>query len=65
MLYQVRDYHEIIFVNISRANLELDYLYPILESIKDGKFLSTKYEPRLVRMNKTPHVVVLANVKPN
>lgn len=64
MLYLVKEYHEIIFINIARSNDEIDYLYPILETIKDGKFLSTKYQPKTIRLAKPPHVIIFANYQP-
>lgn len=65
MLYLVKEYHTWIIINIPRATAEIDYLYSVLESLKDGKFLSTKYQPRLVRLQATPHVVVFANSHPD
>lgn len=38
--------------------------YQALEEIKDGIFMSTKYESNMVIMN-SPHVIVFANFKPN
>ena len=54
-----------MLINIPLAIEGLDYLYPILEIIKDGRFISTKYTPRAVRMVKRPHVIVFANLEPD
>lgn len=65
MLYLIKPYHNWFIINIPRGMDNLDYLYPILEIIKDGKITSSKYEPRIVTLEETPHVVVFANCPPN
>lgn len=53
--------------NLSRSrpkDMSSDDLYAALESVKDGHFVSTKYETKTVTMRR-PHVWVFANVLPN
>ena len=50
MLYAIQNWHRVIFVNIARSVEHIDYLYGVLELIKDQRFLSTKYQPRVVRL---------------
>lgn len=57
----------VYFFNLSKtrsADVSENELYCALEAIKDGDFLSTKYEPKMVMMNPC-HVVVFANHLPN
>lgn len=57
----------ICLFNLTRTKPKLfssDDLYASLESIKDGMFVSTKYESRTVFMD-VPHVVVFANCLPD
>lgn len=62
MLYLIQNYHRIFFINIPRSSQEeTDYLYPILETIKDGKFMSLKYKPRQIKLEYIPHVIIFAN----
>lgn len=57
----------VYFFNLSKTrskDVSEEELYAALESIKDGDFISTKYEPKTVLMNRC-HVVVFANHVPN
>lgn len=41
----VKANHEWIIINITRAEGEkMDYVYALLENVKDGDFISTKYQ---------------------
>lgn len=53
---------KVIFMNIVRTK-ENFISYEAIESIKDGIFVSTKYESKMVVMN-SPHFIVLANFEP-
>lgn len=68
ILYIVNKFQNkrVYFFNLSKtrsAEISESELYAALESIKDGDFLSTKYEPETVMMNPC-HVVVFANHLP-
>ncbi len=45
MLYNIKSYHEVIFVEIVRACTDLAPVYQFLELVKNGKFTSYKYFP--------------------
>lgn len=55
------------FINIPRSNDEhkIDYLYNVIELLKDGKFMSMKYQPRPVRLIECPHVIIFSNQEPD
>lgn len=63
------DRQPIVFVNLTQhMSLETyndpnHYIYDILEAFKDGCFLSTKYESRMVVFEPV-HLIVFANKKP-
>lgn len=46
------------------AKTSMSDIYAALESIKNGYFISTKYETEVVCM-ATPHIIVFANCKPD
>lgn len=57
---------EIYLINLSRAtpkNFNDEDMYSTIEGIKDGMYLCTKYESKLVLRN-CPHVWVFANALP-
>ena len=64
ILYLMKEWIDIVIVDISRSNKEKKHLYGTLESIKNGRFISTKYESQDIRLNKKPHVIVFANKRP-
>lgn len=53
----------IVVFDFSRSNEEV-INYQILESIKNGMLFSSKYESR-TKMFEPPHVIVMANFRPN
>lgn len=52
----------VVFIDCPREKLDF-FSYTFLEKLKDGRFLSTKYETKLVRFAR-PHVVVMMNDDP-
>lgn len=48
-------------LNIPRKCGDIDYLYAILERIKDRNFKSTKYIPRTINLKKIPWIIVFSN----
>jgi len=61
-IYYAYQYEEVVFFDLPRG--KQDYVpYDVMESFKNGYFLSTKYECKPVRFN-VPHVVVFANFYP-
>lgn len=43
MLFLMKKTHRVIMINIPRQSGDLNFLYPVLELLKDGRFQSTKY----------------------
>lgn len=64
MIYDTtKNYPKIILIDIPRT--ALDYVnWNAIENIKNGVFLSGKYEGGIVCMNY-PHIICFANAKPN
>lgn len=62
-IYYAYNYEQVVFFDLPRA--KQDYVpYDVMESFKNGYFLSTKYECKPVRFN-VPHVIVFANFYPD
>ena len=52
----------IIVIDIPRSvNLESNGLYTLVESVKDGHFMSGKYKPQTVKLAFTPHLLLCTN----
>jgi hypothetical protein len=62
-IYYAYNYEEVVFFDLPR-DMEDKVPYSVMESFKNGYFLSTKYECRRVKFN-VPHVVVFANFLPD
>jgi hypothetical protein len=62
-IYYAYAYQPIVIFDWPR-DAEERFPYAVLESFKNGYFLSTKYEP-IAKKFKTPHVIVFANFKPD
>lgn len=51
ILYTIQVDKKCIIFDLERSVMEnIEYIYPIIEKIKNGTFTSTKYEPKLKRM---------------
>lgn len=50
LLYMVQPYHEIIIIDVSRSTTEINYIYEIIEYLKNGVFTSMKYVPKKIIM---------------
>lgn len=61
-IYYAYSYEPIVFFDWPRAQ-EDAFPYAVVESFKNGYFLSTKYESAPVKF-PTPHVIVFANFEP-
>lgn len=63
MAYALDPDIRVLFINCTRTQAE--YMnYSLLEAVKDGLVFSSKYESRLVKLNKV-HVVVMTNTCPD
>ena len=52
----------VVVIDIPRSvSMDRAELYTLLECIKDGSFVSTKYKPKVVKLEKQPHVFVFSN----
>lgn len=60
---KMKFYPKVVFLNLTRS-LEQYVSWSGIESIKDGLFISTKYEVGCVIMNH-PHIIIMANFMPN
>lgn len=55
----------IVIIDLARTYADnLEHIYTIIENIKNGQYLSTKYETQQ-RVFEVPHIIVLANFKPD
>lgn len=62
-IYYAYGYEEVVFFDLPRCKQE--YVpYDVMESFKNGYYLSTKYEVKCCRFN-IPHVVVFSNFYPD
>lgn len=62
-IYYAYEYQSVVFFDWSRAH-EDTFPYGVVESFKNGYFLSTKYESKCVTF-RTPHVVIFSNFDPD
>jgi len=54
-----------VIIDLARTYADnLEHIYTIIENLKNGQYLSTKYETRQKLFN-TPHIMVMANFKPD
>jgi len=59
------DNQPIIIYDLARTYADtLDHIYTTIENFKNGQYLSTKYETEQ-RIFKIPHIIVMANFKPD
>jgi len=42
----------------------VDHVYPFIEKLKDGIIFSPKYESLNAKLERIPHVIVMANFMP-
>ena len=69
LLYIVSEFSNLLtyLVDLTRsrpAHVGSSDLYAVLEQIKNGQFISTKYKPRKVLM-KSPNLIIFTNFLPN
>lgn len=57
------NYEPVVFFDLARCRQE-SCPYEVMESFKNGYFLSTKYEVKRVKFN-VPHVIVFSNFEPD
>ena len=56
---------EIVIIDLARTYADnLEHIYTIIENLKNGMYLSTKYET-IQKIFKVPHIIVMANFKPD
>jgi len=54
-----------VIIDLARTYADnLEHIYTIIENLKNGQYLSTKYETRQ-KLFETPHIMVMANFKPD
>lgn len=63
ILYSYNGEKNIIF-DLPRDMEDKDYIYEIMEILKNGQYLSTKYNSEQ-RIYSTPHIIVFSNYKPD
>jgi len=55
----------IVIIDLARTYADnLEHIYTIIENLKNGQYLSTKYETKQ-KLFKVPHIIVMANFKPD
>lgn len=62
--YLQSDFPPVFIVDWPRNKEIATFPYTVLESLKNGRFLNTKYEAQMCRFNP-PHVIIFANEKPD
>ncbi|AXH76395.1 MAG: putative viral replication protein [Cressdnaviricota sp.] len=56
---------EIVIIDLARTYADnLEHIYTIIENLKNGMYLSTKYET-IQKIFKVPHIIVMANFRPD
>lgn len=56
---------EIVIIDLARTYADnLEHIYTIIENLKNGMYLSTKYET-IQKIFEVPHIIVMANFKPD
>lgn len=56
---------QIVIIDLARTYADnLEHIYTIIENLKNGMYLSTKYETTQ-RLFEVPHIIVMANFKPD
>ena len=56
---------QIVIIDLARTYADnLEHIYTIIENLKNGQYLSTKYETKQ-KLFDTPHIIVMANFKPD
>lgn len=63
ILYAYRG-ERIVILDLSRDCQDRQYIYDVMEILKNGQYLSTKYVPQK-RIYPKPHIVVFANFEPD
>lgn len=63
ILYSYNGERNIIF-DLSRDMEDKDYIYEVMEILKNGQYLSTKYNSEQ-RLYQTPHIIVFSNYTPD
>lgn len=65
MAFEYDENTKILCIDVPRSKMsQFEYMYSFLESIKDGRLFSPKYESWTKRF-KTPHVIVFMNEEPD
>ena len=65
MSYEYDEDTKCLIIDVPRSKMDkFEYMYSFLESVKDGRLFSPKYEPVTKRF-KTPHLVVMMNEEPD
>jgi len=65
MAYEYDENTRVLIIDVPRSKMDkFEYMYSFLESIKDGRLFSSKYEPVTKRF-KTPHLIVMMNEEPD
>lgn len=63
ILYSYNGEKNIIF-DLPRDTEDKDYIYEVMETLKNGQYLSTKYSSEQ-RIYETPHIIVFSNYHPD
>lgn len=65
MAFEYDENTKVLIIDVPRSKMDkFEYMYSFLESIKDGRLFSSKYEPVTKRF-LTPHVIVMMNEEPD
>lgn len=65
MAYEYDEDTKVLIIDVPRSKMDkFEYMYSFLESIKDGRLFSSKYEPVTKRF-KSPHLCVMMNEEPD
>lgn len=53
----------VVILDLARDFQERDYIYEVMELLKNGCYLSTKYES-MMKLSEIPHIIVFSNFPP-
>lgn len=69
MSFLVKPQNEWIIMDVCRAyqhnKRDIKQLFMFAEKLKDTRVMSSKYQSEMVRLNKAPHIIFMANFTPN
>lgn len=65
-IHSIYNGEELVIFDLARTYAEnVEHIYSVIETLKNGMFLSTKYQVKTKIFSKQPIILILANFKPD